>query len=348
MTTLVDMLPQHRIDPAVLGRALARHIDGDWEKLTIRQYQGGQSNPTYLLEAGSARYVLRKQPPGPLLAKAHQIDREFRIMAALWDSGVPVPRMLHYESAASIIGTPYFVMAHVEGRIAEDLRMTALAQSERIPVAENLMRTLARLHSLDWRALGLTDFGRSDGYARRQVERWGKQYQASRTADLPAMNRLGHWLAAHIPADERAGIAHGDYRIGNVILAGDRPEIAAVLDWELSTIGHPLADLAYCLLPYHMPFGGVAGPGIAGLDHAAEGLPAEVHLIETYSSASGIAPPNDLAFYLALAFFRLAAIVQGVYARALQGNASSASAVEMEPRVATLAEAGLVVVAQET
>ncbi len=347
MTELVDMLPQHRIDAQVLGRVLKRHIDGDWDKLTIRQFQGGQSNPTYLLDTGSARYVLRKQPPGPLLPKAHQIDREHRIMAALWDRGVPVPRMLHYESDALIIGTPFFVMAHVEGRIAPDLRMADLARSERIPVAESLMRTLARLHCLDWRALGLTDFGRPDGYARRQVERWGKQYAASRTADLPAMDRLGTWLAANIPADERATIAHGDFRIGNVILAGGRPDIAAVLDWELSTIGHPLADLAYCLLPYHMPCGGIAGPGLAGLDFAAEGLPSEVQLIETYCTSTGIAPPRNLDFFLALAFFRLAAIVQGVYARALQGNASSASAHEMGPRVAALAEAGLAVAAHE-
>ena len=347
MAVLVDMLPQHRIDPVTLGRYLARHIDGDWTRLGIRQFQGGQSNPTYRLDTGTARYVLRKQPPGILLPKAHQIDREYRIMAALEGSGVPVPKMLHLAGDASVIGTPFFVMAHVEGRIAPDMAMADLARAERRPVAETLMRTLARLHSLDWRHLGLSDFGRPDGYARRQVERWGRQYQASQTADLPAMDRLGHWLAANIPADERAAIAHGDYRIGNVILEGNNPGIAAVLDWELSTIGHPFADLAYCLLPYHMPFGGIAGPGIEGLDFAAEGLPSEAQLIETYAEAAGIDPPKDLAFFLALSFFRLAAIVQGVYARSLQGNASSTSAREMGPRVAALAEAGLAVIPQK-
>jgi aminoglycoside phosphotransferase (APT) family kinase protein len=343
---LVEMLPQHRLDAAALGRYLARHLDGDWRQLSIRQYQGGQSNPTYLLEAGAQRYVLRKQPPGPLLPKAHQIDREYRIMTALEGSGVPVPRMLHYACDATIAGTPFYVMAHVEGRVADDLRMAALDIPERMPAGAALMRTLATLHTLDWRSLGLADFGRPDDYARRQVERWGKQYAASRTADLPAMERLGAWLAGHLPADDRATIAHGDYRIGNVIFAPDRPELLSVLDWELSTIGHPFADLAYALLSYHLPHGGIAGPGLVGLDLDVEGLPGKAHLIGTYCTVAGIPPPANLDFFLALGFFRLAAIVQGVYARALQGNASSASAREMGPRVAALAEAGLAITRQ--
>ena len=343
MAELVEMLPQHRLDVAAIGNYLARHLDGDWPRLSIRQYQGGQSNPTYLIGAGAARYVLRKQPPGPLLAKAHQIDREFRVMRALEATGVPVPRMLHYAADDSIAGTPFYVMSYVEGRVVPDMRMSVLPLGERIEAAEALMITLAKLHRLDWRQLGLGDFGRPDGYARRQVARWTTQYAASRTAELPAMDRLGAWLADHLPGDERAAIAHGDYRIGNVILAEDRPEILAILDWELSTIGHPLADLAYCLLPYHLPNGGIAGPGLQGIDLAAEALPSKQQLIETYCRGAGIAPPEDLAFFLALGFFRLAAIVQGVYARALQGNASNASAREMGPRVAALAEAGLIV-----
>jgi aminoglycoside phosphotransferase (APT) family kinase protein len=344
VTELVEMLPQHRLDVTALGRYLGRHLDGDWGRLAIRQYQGGQSNPTYLLEAGSARYVLRKQPPGPLLPKAHQIDREFRIMTALQGTAVPVPRMLHYARDPTIVGTPFYVMEHVRGRTVDDLRMTALARGDRATAGEALMRTLAVLHGLDWGSLGLADFGPADGYARRQLERWGRQYASSRTSDIPAMNRLGDWLATSLPAEERATIVHGDYRIGNVILDCDRPHIAAVLDWELATIGHPLADLAYALLSYRLPFGGVAGPGLAGLDLEAEGLPREHHLIEAYSRAAGMAPPQDLAFFLALGFFRLAAIVQGVYARAIQGNASSDSAAEMGPRVAALADAGLAVV----
>jgi len=340
---LVEMLPQHRLDPVRLGGYLAPHLDGDWSRLSIRQYQGGQSNPTYLIEAGAARYVLRKQPPGPLLAKAHQIDREFRVMRALEATGVPVPRMLHYVADASIAGTPFYVMSHVDGRVTPDMRMSVLPLGERTAAAEALVTTLAKLHRLDWRQLGLEDFGRPDGYARRQVARWTTQYAASRTAELPAMDRLGAWLLSHLPAKERASIAHGDYRIGNVILAGDGPQITAVLDWELSTIGHPLADLAYCLLAYHLPQGGIGAPGLAGLDLETEGLPSERQLIETYCREAGIAPPEDLVFFLALGFFRLAAIVQGVYARALQGNAASASAREMGPRVAALAEAGLLV-----
>jgi aminoglycoside phosphotransferase (APT) family kinase protein len=335
------MLPQHRIDRGALARALGRHLDGDWDTLGIRQYQGGQSNPTYLLDAGAHRYVLRKQPPGPLLAKAHQIDREHRIMTALRNSGVPVPRMHHYESDASIIGTPFYVMEHVEGRSVADLGMAELPRSERRAMAASLLTTLARLHSLDWQVLGLANFGRPDGYGRRQAERWSQQYAASKTSDIPDMDRLGTWLLGHIPAGERASITHGDYRIGNVIVAPDRPEVRAVLDWELSTIGHPLADLAYCLMPYHLPAGGIAGPGLAGLDLAAEGLETEAELIGIYSRAAGIAPPSDLEFFTALALFRLAAIVQGVYARALAGNASSVSGATMGPRVAALAAAGL-------
>lgn len=208
-------------------------------------------------------------------------------------------------------------------------------------MATSLLSTLAQLHSLDWQALGLADFGRPDGYARRQAERWSKQYQASKTADIPDMDRLGYWLLAHVPVDERASIAHGDYRIGNVIVAPDRPEVRAVLDWELATIGHPLADLAYCLMAYHLPAGGIAGPGLIGRDLAAEDLASEADLIDVYSREAGIEPPADLDFFVALAFFRLAAIVQGVYARALAGNASSASASTMGPRVAALAAAGL-------
>lgn len=347
LTELVEMLPQHRLDPEALTRALALHLDGDWDRLSIRQYQGGQSNPTYLLTAGTARYVLRKQPPGTLLPKAHQIDREHRIMAALAGCGVPVPRMHHYESDASIIGTPFYVMEHVAGRSVADLRMQALPQAERSAMAASLVTTLAHLHGLDWRALGLSDFGRPDGYARRQAERWSKQYAASKTTDIPDMDRLSAWLLANAPDDERASIAHGDYRIGNVVVAADRPEVAAVLDWELSTIGHPLADLAYCLMPYHLPAGGIAGPGLGGLDLAAEGLPDEASLVTIYCQSTGIAPPRDLSYFLALAFFRLASIVQGVYARSLAGNASSASAREMGPRVAALAAAGLAVVERQ-
>ncbi|MFO1169611.1 MAG: phosphotransferase family protein [Hyphomicrobiaceae bacterium] len=346
MAELVEMLPQHRIDGHALARVLERRLEGVWAALEIKQFQGGQSNPTYLLDAGTQRYVLRKQPPGPLLPKAHQIDREHRVMAALAGTGVPVPRMCHYESDASIIGTPFYVMAHVEGRSVADLGMAELRREDRRAMAASLLTTLARLHSLDWRLLGLADFGRPDGYARRQAERWSKQYAASKTADIPDMDRLGAWLLAHVPDDERASIAHGDYRIGNVIVATDRPEVCAVLDWELSTIGHPLADLAYCLMGYHLPDGGIAGPGLIGRDLAADGLASEAELIDVYSRAAGIDPPAGLDFFVALALFRLAAIVQGVYARSLAGNASSASAATMGPRVAALAAAGLAVIAR--
>lgn len=341
MSELVAVLPQHRFDETALARHLERVVPMASGPLTVRQFQGGQSNPTFLLRWGEARVVLRKQPPGELLPRAHQIDREYRVMAALAGSGVPVPRMLHFCADACVIGTPFYVMEHVEGRVLPDPALPELSPEHRGRAWHALISVLAQLHRIDWRAAGLADFGRLDGYAARQVKRWSVQYEASRTDAIPAMEALARQLAGLIPKDDRTAIVHGDYRFGNAILAPDGCEIRAILDWELATIGHPIADLAYCCMPYHLPTGGLAGPGIAGLDHGLLGLPAESTVRRLYEDQAGIAVGRDWPFFVALALFRLAAIVQGVYARALKGNASSESGRAFGARVQPLAEAGL-------
>jgi aminoglycoside phosphotransferase (APT) family kinase protein len=344
MSELIEILPQHRIDEAALAAHLARTLPAPAGPIRIRQFQGGQSNPTFLIERGGGRLVLRKQPPGELLPKAHQIDREFRIMRALGQAGFRVPRMLHFCADEAIIGTPFLVMEHVEGRVISDPALPSLSPSERAAVWRDLIETLARLHAIDWQALGLGDYGRPEGYAARQVRTWSGQYTASRTSDIPAMDELASWLAANLPAEERTAVVHGDFRAGNVILAPEAPRIAAVLDWELSTIGHPTADLAYCLMPFRLHRDGRAAPGLLGLDLASEGIPAEKELIAHYAAAAGLDEVGDWRFFQALSIFRLAAIVQGVYARALKGNASSGSGLAMGARVPALAEAGLEVI----
>ncbi len=346
MSELVEVLPQHRFDEARLATYLDRVLPGAGGPLRVQQFHGGQSNPTFLIERAGECCVLRKQPPGPLLPKAHQIDREFRIMTALAVTDVPVPGMLHLCADSTIIGTPFYLMEHVAGRISAEPQMPDLTPSERRLVWRDLVGTLARLHALDWQGLGLRDFGRPDGYAARQVKRWSAQYSAARTQEIPAMDRLGAWLADHTPREERAAIAHGDYRIGNVINDPAAPRIVAVLDWELSTIGHPVADLAYCLMPFRLPFGGAAAPGLAGLDLAANGIPSETELLAHYAHCAGLARIGDWSYFLALSIFRLASIVQGVHARSLQGYASSANARSMGARVPLLAEAGLAVIAE--
>ncbi|GMV46806.1 MAG: phosphotransferase family protein [Burkholderiaceae bacterium] len=317
---------RHAFDAAALERWLGREVAGFAGPVEVLQFAGGQSNPTFLLTTPAAEYVLRKKPPGRLLATAHAIDREYRIMRALAGSGVPVPTMRAYCEDAAVIGTPFYVMDYQAGRIFTDPLLPALAPAERGAAYRDMGATLARLHALDWRALGLADFGRPERFVERQLARWSRQYEASRTDDVPAMERLGAWLAEHLPADEHAAITHGDYRIGNIIYAGDAPRIAAVLDWELSTIGHPLADLAYNCMTYHLPAGHPISAGFVGIDLAAHGIPGEDEYLATYAAASGIDPRPHWRFYMVFSLYRTAAIQQGVYARALEGNAASSTA----------------------
>lgn len=336
---LVPVLAGHRFDEDALRRYLEPRLDGDWGRLSVRQFQGGQSNPTFLVAAGERHYVLRKKPPGTLLPKAHQVEREYRVMRALAGSGVPVPEMLALCEDPDVIGTAFFVASYVEGRVLSQPDLAGVAREERRPIYRAMIDVLARLHAVDWRAAGLADFGRPDNYVARQVTRWSSQYRASSTGKIDSMDRLIEWLPARIPAADETVVAHGDYRLGNLIVHAERPDIVAVLDWELSTLGHPIADLAYCCVPYHLPAGIPRVRGLLGVHLETEGLPAEAEVVADYCRRTGRKGIEDWPFFVAFSLFRLAAIVQGVYARALQGNAADARALELGDRAGLLADA---------
>ncbi|HEX5515440.1 MAG TPA: phosphotransferase family protein, partial [Gammaproteobacteria bacterium] len=272
---LVDVLPAHRFDETALREYLRPQLEGVEQSFSVKQFQGGQSNPTFLLEAGGRRYVLRKKPPGKLLPSAHQIEREYRVIEALQQTDVPVPTTRLLCEDDSVIGTAFYVMDFVEGRVLEHPALPNAPKEQRWAIYEAMADTLAKLHRVDWQAVGLEGYGRPDQYVQRQINRWSQQYEASKTGDLPAMERLMQWLPAHAPERDETTIAHGDFRLGNLMLHPTRPEVIAVLDWELSTLGHPLADLGYCCMPYHLP-GDMPGiRGVTGLDLKAENIPDE-------------------------------------------------------------------------
>ena len=330
----------HRIDRERLEHHLAARLPDAVPIRAIGQFAAGQSNPTYLIEGPERRFVLRKKPPGPLLPSAHSIEREYRILAALAGTDVPVPRVRHLCEDAGIVGTAFYVMDHVEGAVDQDPALPALSPDRRRAAYESMVEVLARLHRIDWRALGLGDFGREGGYVGRQIRRWSGQYEASRTDAIPAMDRLIAWLPAHLPADDETTIVHGDYRPGNLILHPEEPRVAAVLDWELSTLGHPLSDLAHNCLAFWIPRHDTAFPGLGGADLEALGVPAEETYRAAYCRHAGRDALADWRFYLAFALFRMAAICQGVYTRGLRGNASAANAREYGARAVALAELG--------
>ena len=330
--------PQHAIDAERLGAWLAANVAPLDGPLEIAQFKGGQSNPTYLLAAGSQRYVLRRKPPGKLLPSAHAVDREFRVIRALADTDVPVARAYALCEDDAVIGTSFYVMEYVAGRVFWDPGLPDLDPAARTAIHDEINRVIAALHSVDFAAVGLGDFGRTGEYIARQVARWSKQYQASETERIPAMDNLIAWLPENIPAGDESSIVHGDYRIDNVIFHPDEPRILAVLDWELSTLGHPLADFAYHCMAWRLPPGLFRGLG--GLDLAALGIPTEGEYVAAYCRRTGRAgiEPRDWEYYMIYNMFRIAAIVQGVMARALQGNASSAQALETGRAARLLAE----------
>lgn len=340
MPDLVDVLPAHRFDTGALQTYLQDRLPGCEEGVQLRQFQGGQSNPTFLLEAGGHRYVLRKKPPGNLLPSAHQIEREYRVISALANTEVPVPRARLLCEDSEVIGTPFYVMDYVEGRVCPHPELAEIESHQRRPVYMAMADTLARLHQVDWRAVGLDDFGRPEHYVARQIKRWGGQYEASRTDEIPAMERLIRWLPDNIPEEEETTIAHGDFRLGNLLLHPEQPTVVAVLDWELSTLGHPLADLAYCCMPYHLPTGIEGIRGLIGQDLTALDIPGESEFLQAYCQRTGRQDIPHWHFYLAFSLFRIAAILQGVYARALQGNASNRDALDVGRRAGLLAEVG--------
>jgi aminoglycoside phosphotransferase (APT) family kinase protein len=325
---LVEVLTNQRIDEAALARYLSAHLPGFVGPLAVRQFVGGQSNPTYHLHTPSRAYVLRKKPAGKLLRSAHAVDREFAVMRALQGSGVPVPVMRLLCEDESVLGQMFYVMDYVEGRVFTDRLVPGLDPGHRAAMYDDMNRVLAQLHQVDWRGVGLQDFGRPDNYCARQVERWARQYAASRVIDLPAMDRLLEWLPAHLPVSEETAISHGDFRVGNLIYHPTEPRVVAVLDWELTTIGHPFADLAYNCLGYHLPH--LNGRGFGDANLAALGIPAEHDYLAQYAARTGRAAIPDWEFYVVLSLFRTAAILVGVHRRAIEGNAADGRAVGAE------------------
>jgi aminoglycoside phosphotransferase (APT) family kinase protein len=325
------------LDQAALAPYLEAEVPGFHGLLSIEKFSSGQSNPTYLATARSGRYVLRAKPTGQLLKSAHQVDREFRIMKALAGTKVPVPEMLHLSPEDSPIGRMFYVMAFVEGRIFWDPALPEIASnSERAAIYDAMNATLAALHEVDPAAVGLGDFGKPGSYFERQFGRWTSQYRASETGALPDMDRLIEWLEANIPPDDGVvSLVHGDYRLDNMIFTSDRPRVLAVLDWELSTLGHPYADLAYQCMQWRLPHSS-GFRGLGGIDRNAVGLPSEEDYVAAYCRRRGIDGIANWTFFLAFSFFRLAAICQGVYKRALDGNASNPEKAKMYGEAVTL------------
>jgi aminoglycoside phosphotransferase (APT) family kinase protein len=309
--------------------------------LSATKFKGGQSNPTYLIEAASGKYVLRRKPPGQLLPSAHAVDREFRVLVALHGGPVPVAQPLHLCTDESVIGSMFYLMQFVEGRIFWDPSLPEATPAERGALYDAIIATMAALHSIDPTAVGLGDYGKPGNYFERQLRRWSEQYRASETRAIPAMETLIERLPARCPADDGSvALTHGDFRIDNLMFDPALPRVNAIVDWELSTLGHPLADLGYFCMALRLPRN-PALPGLAGLDRAALGIPDETALLARYSELTGRAIPADWPFVLAFSFFRLAAIAQGVAKRAEQGNASSEQAMQAGRMTELLAQMGL-------
>lgn len=332
-----DVEERARFDFAALSAWMETQVPGFAGPLGVRQFKGGQSNPTYELITPKRAYVLRRKPPGKLLASAHAVDREFRVISALHPTGFPVARPYALCTDEAVIGTMFYIMEKVEGRILWDGRLPDLPQPDRAAVYEAQIATLARLHGLDPLAIGLGDYGKPGNYFARQIDRWIKQYRASQTQPIAAMDRLIAYLPDTIPQDDHTSIVHGDFRLDNMILAPDAPKVLAVLDWELSTLGNPLADFTYFLMNWVMP--AEQRGGLAGLDLKAAGIPDIAQAVAMYCQLTGRNGLPALDWYFAYNIFRLAAICQGIAGRVRDGTAASSHAMAMAARVEPLADA---------
>lgn len=326
------------VDADRLSDYLVRNLPGFTPPLSIEQVVGGRSNPTFILSTPAQRYVLRKQPPGELLPSAHQVDREFRVMGALAGSSAPVPKMRLLCQDRSVIGTDFFVMDFIEGRVFRDARLPGMDPAERTAIYDALVEALAKLHSVDWAAAGLGDFGKPGDYIRRQVSRWTRQYHAAQTEPVAAMDSLIAWLPEHVPAGDETTIAHGDFRLENTIFHPTEPRVLAILDWELATLGHPLSDLAYNCMAYRLPSSIRALSGMADLDLASLGIPSEADYVAAYCRFTGRDGIPEWNYFLAFSLFRAAAIMQGVYARSLQHDATGMDGAEVGALVRPVAE----------
>ena len=331
---------RHRFDVATVEAYLSGRIEGFCGPLEAEQFTGGQSNPTFRLSAGGRRYVMRAKPApaAKLLPSAHAVDREFRVISALADAGIPVARAYCLCEDESVIGRAFYVMDYVEGRVFWDQSLPGMTPSGRAALYDEMNRVIAALHRVDYQAAGLADYGKPGNYLARQIGRWTKQYQASETETIEAMNRLIAWLPQNIPPADETAIVHGDYRMDNLIFHPSEPRILAVLDWELSTLGNPLADFSYHCMSWHIPPGQFRG--IAGLDLGSLGIPHEQQYIAAYCRRSGRSGIGEWNFYLAYNMFRLSAILQGIKKRALDGIAASERAFDAGRRAGPLAELG--------
>ena len=330
--------PRYALDEARLGDWLTANVDGYVGPLKIRQFKGGQSNPTYELTTPGRTYVLRRKPPGTLLASAHAVDRECKVISALHSRGYPVARPWALCTDDSVIGSMFYVMDRVEGRVLWDLKLPGMTPDQRRAIYDAQVDTLAALHAFDPAAIGLGDYGRPGNYFERQVGRWTKQYRASEIEPIAAMDRLIEFLPATLPPEGPTRIVHGDFRLDNLILAPETPEVRAVLDWELSTLGDPMADFSYLLIAWVIP--ATARNGLAGADIAALGIPTVEQMVERYAGLTGARPAN-LDWLFAYNLFRLAAICQGIAGRVRDGTAASAHAKTMAAQVPMLAEGAL-------
>lgn len=329
-------------DTAALASYLEAHVAGFRGPLTATKFKGGQSNPTYRIDAASGCYVLRRKPPGQLLASAHAVDREFRVLQALHGSAVPVAQPLHLCEDENVLGSVFYLMGFVPGRVHWDPALPEATTEQRRDFYHNAVDTLIALAQLDVTACGLADYGKPGNYFARQIGRWSEQYRASETETIAAMDRLIEALPGAAPPDDgRIALVHGDFRLDNLMWS-DSGELLAVVDWELSTLGHPLADLGYYCMALRLPRNPVL-PGLAGIDRAAQGIPAEHELLARFGDATGLHPGTQWPFHLAFHFFRLAAIAQGVMKRALQGNASNEQALAAGRMAGTIAQMGLAV-----
>ncbi|MBS0223659.1 MAG: phosphotransferase [Proteobacteria bacterium] len=341
-SNLTPVRDAHRFDEARLVDYMCSHIEGCRGPLRVLQFEGGQSNPTFhLTDADGRMFVLRKKPPGKLLPSAHQVDREFRVIKALSDhTDVPVPKPYLLCQDDTVIGTAFYIMEFKPGRIFADPKMPEVSPADRGRIFDSMNDVLARIHNVDYRAVGLGDYGREGQYIPRQIARWSSQYDLSYTEHIESMELLKQWLPANIPPGDETRINHGDYRLGNTVVHPTEPRIIAVLDWELSTLGHPLADLGYNCMMYHFGEGFGASGGYAGMDLKAFGIPTEPDYLAAYARRTHRERIEHWDFYLAFSLFRLAAIVQGVYKRGLDGNASSTTAAMYGNRCKTMADLG--------
>jgi len=331
-----EVRQQHRFDEAALEGYMRDHVEGFAGPIRVSQFKGGQSNPTYRIDTPGQSYVLRRKPPGELLPSAHAVDREYRAITALNATDVPVPRTFCLCEDDSVVGTAFYIMEFVEGRVFWDQTLRDLPKDERAQVYDSMNAALAALHSVDFAAIGLDGFGKVGEYRERQIHRWSKTYRISETDMIPEMERLMEWLPANIPAGDETSVVHGDYRLDNMIFHPSEPRVLAILDWELCTLGHPVGDFTYNLMTWRLPSG--LFRGIGDFDLVDLGIPTEAQYIEAYCRRTGRDGIDHLDWYIAYNMFRLAAILQGIAKRAIDGTASSEFAVEQGKRARPMAE----------